>query len=540
MTYLRDFFNFFRHSKQGSIALMFAFWIIPAMLFTAVAIEMSKYFYVQTRIAYAVDAAALAAARFDPDEADANAKKIFYANLPGADTGDYFNMGILVPTVVLSNDDTVVTVSVSGNLPTIFNNLTGIGTLPMNLSASVSREILGIEVALVLDMTGSMRGDKIAALRTAATSFVDVIYGPQESIKDVSIAIVPYVMAVNIGNTVKTRNMVNGLTPTVLNPNSPFPANVPWAGCVRVRNINGGGELTDANPTSALGRWPVYRAETTHYIDGNTNAQNADALLYFNASDNPGGAKGIARHSLDSYDNDYRVRKTDQRMLNRGSNTSTTITIPGDVFGPNVTCGVSLLPLTNSKSQLLAKIQTIKSVGEASNTKGIYGGTSSNLGFAWGWRTISPNWTGLWDSTIEPKAYGSANTTKSIVLMTDGVSQWANADASPTYDPTAYNAEARTNRLTGAGITGVTTESQSRTFMNSQLTRLCANAKAQGIEIFTVMFQENDATLTNIYRNCASSRPGTNDHFFVSTSTSDLNDHFKQIAGALKRTRLVK
>ena len=51
------------------------------------------------------------------------------------------------------------------------------------------------------------------------------------------------------------------------------------------------------------------------------------------------------------------------------------------------------------------------------------GGTTGNLGLAWGWRTISPRWRGLWGGdtpTDMPLDYGTAYMDKVVVILTDG------------------------------------------------------------------------------------------------------------------------
>ncbi|MFZ1679999.1 MAG: hypothetical protein WAT70_03175 [Rhizobiaceae bacterium] len=61
-----------------------------------------------------------------------------------------------------------------------------------------------IEVAFVLDVTGSMSGDKIRDLRSAASNAVDTFFGGQSTSSRVRIAIVPYANAVNAGSLAAT------------------------------------------------------------------------------------------------------------------------------------------------------------------------------------------------------------------------------------------------------------------------------------------------------------------------------------------------
>lgn len=57
-----------------------------------------------------------------------------------------------------------------------------------------------IEVAMMLDVTGSMGGQKIRDLRTAATNAVDALLGGQNARNPrVRVSIIPYAQAVNVG-----------------------------------------------------------------------------------------------------------------------------------------------------------------------------------------------------------------------------------------------------------------------------------------------------------------------------------------------------
>jgi hypothetical protein len=80
-----------------------------------------------------------------------------------------------------------------------------------------------LEVALVLDNTGSMAGSKEAALRKAGRELVDTVMVDQA---DVKVAVVPFSQYVNVG-------VGNGTAPWLAV--TALPALVTWAGCVRSR-----------------------------------------------------------------------------------------------------------------------------------------------------------------------------------------------------------------------------------------------------------------------------------------------------------------
>ena len=77
---------------------------------------------------------------------------------------------------------------------------------PVTVTSEVTRPGNNLEVALVLDTTGSMGGTRIANLKTAANQLIDLVVSPQQSPYYSKIAIVPYSNSVNPGvylNTVR-------------------------------------------------------------------------------------------------------------------------------------------------------------------------------------------------------------------------------------------------------------------------------------------------------------------------------------------------
>ena len=70
--------------------------------------------------------------------------------------------------------------------------------LPVGAHSEVDRSSRNIEVALVLDTTGSMAGQKIIDLRAAAKDLVDIVVQDIQTPWYSKVAVVPYSMAVNV------------------------------------------------------------------------------------------------------------------------------------------------------------------------------------------------------------------------------------------------------------------------------------------------------------------------------------------------------
>ena len=124
------------------------------------------------------------------------------------------------------------------------------------------------------------------------------------------------------------------------------------------------------------------------------------------------------------------------------------------------------------------------------------GSTNVHEGFMWGWRTISP--TSVFSSQSgRPVAYGTANYNKVVVLMTDGTNQWlANSNTIGKSNYSAYGYfrnpdgtdASTTNSRFIPGRTNLSTDADGRAAIDELLVQACSNAKAKGIQIYTVGF----------------------------------------------------
>lgn len=154
----------------------------------------------------------------------------------------------------------------------------------------------------------------------------------------------------------------------------------------------------------------------------------------------------------------------------------------------------SLVPLSSDRDMLKATIDGFRTGG----------GTAGHLGTAWGWYMLSDNWAPLLPSESAPKAYGTRNLIKAIVLMTDGVFN------------TAWRNDSSANQAIG----------------------LCDAMKEKDVIVYAVSFQSpNHPTL----RSCASTNSKSGDLlYWDARNSSDLVAAFKDIAIRLTNLRLDK
>jgi Flp pilus assembly protein TadG len=186
----------FAKCSRGNIAMMFGLTVIPMALAAGTGVDLARTMVARTQIADALDAAGLAVGAtngLDDAQMTDLARKYFNANYK---TNIAYGSPSQ-PVVHRSGQDIIVTSST--NVPTVLMNIVGIRELPVNVSITVTRSSVDLEVALALDTTGSMAGTKIADLKVAAKDLIDLVVQDNQDLNYSKVALVPYSMGVNVG-----------------------------------------------------------------------------------------------------------------------------------------------------------------------------------------------------------------------------------------------------------------------------------------------------------------------------------------------------
>ncbi|MBX9461178.1 MAG: pilus assembly protein [Brevundimonas sp.] len=204
---------------RGNVAMLFGLSLPVLILMTFGGVDIHRMSTVRVNLQDALDAAALAAAR-SPYTADEDLQRVGLAALK-ANLKSYPNVALEEDqtSFTLTDDDVVVAdarVQVKTLVANIF--LPPYGQLmddylPVGSHSEVDRSSRNLEVSLVLDVTGSMAGQRIADLKAAAKDLVDIIVQPVQTPYYSKLALVPYSMGVNLGsNANAARGSVAGST----------------------------------------------------------------------------------------------------------------------------------------------------------------------------------------------------------------------------------------------------------------------------------------------------------------------------------------
>ncbi len=253
MSLLKQKFYQFLQKDDGVIAITFGLAIPAIIAAVGLSVDMAQAYLVHDRLARSLDASALAAASSSGDQETISQRfeDFFNANYPYSSLGEPYDLQLEI-------DDQVLTVSAKADVNTKFMRIFGYDTITVSTQSQVKRETRGIEVALVMDNTGSMSSNNnIGALRTAARNFVTILYDRAPDDESIKIALVPYSNSVNVGYYGLGENPDGSFydTPFVNNPSNyeySQSDNLQWRGCIEALDY-------PLDTQEATGSWDIYR-----------------------------------------------------------------------------------------------------------------------------------------------------------------------------------------------------------------------------------------------------------------------------------------
>lgn len=444
-------------------------------------VDIARLQLVQSKLLFALDSAGLAAgATLNTANIDTELTKYLRANFPEG----YLGATAPVATGVLSSDKKVLDVTGSTTVDPVFMQLFGIDTMTVSAKTQITRTSSGLELVMVLDNTGSMKGTPLTSLKNAANTLVNILYGDRETVKDLWVGLVPFSQAVNIG-TSKTDWLDSAYSTLIADTSTVSRGWAPtsWYGCVDERT--GGRDTTDDPPS-------VEKFKQYYYPGHVSTSSN-----YWKTASYKYGW---------NYVNPFYYYSS--------------IGVLDTTRGPNLYCPQPVTPMNSSKSTILGAINSMYASG----------GTHINLGLVWGWRMLSPRWRGTWggemDEDLLPLNYNTEHMNKAIVLLTDG----NNTAYEDNSDRTAYGYLSE-NRL------GTTDVNVAKTELNNRLLSVCTALKNNGVYIYTISLgTEANATTKALLKSCATA----DSYFFDSPSNSALQAVFSAIGDSLSNLRVSK
>ncbi|MGE0025171.1 MAG: VWA domain-containing protein [Hyphomicrobium sp.] len=414
---------------SGSVAIMFALMFVALALFVGGAVDIGRWLQARQQTIAAMDAAVLAGGRvLQFDDQDVAGARLAASRYYAENVKD--RTEVIDDTISFDAVENNTAFAATGNayLRTTFLNFAHISRLPLldNSQTQFSKAILraggqsnsDVEIAMMLDVTGSMMGTKITDLKTAATDLVNIVISDAQNMNPVRMAIIPFAEGVRLPSSANT--MARG------NPSASV-------------TVGSGRNARTYYRTPCV----VERKGTNKFTDVAPGANNYVMTLY-------------------------------------------------DSDGSCLPTADELMPLTKDKDALKSRIQNLV----------LSGSTAGQVGTAWAWYTLSPNWNTLWGASSAASAFGSG-TRKIAILMTDG----------------EYNLQYNTNGVSAStGVNGSST---------TQARSLCAAMKDKSITVYTVGFAlGGNQTAIETLNQCATN-PST---AYTADNGAQLKQAFRDIA----------
>ncbi len=506
-----------RLDDRGNVAIVVALAIAPLTVAGLGAADLARATSAKSQLQDALDAAALGAARSTAQtdsELKAAGDRILSQNLQLDEGLD------LVSSSFAAGEGGTVVASATLNVRPFIAGLLSDGIMSIDASTEVVRTSVKVEIALVLDTTGSMNeGTKLEDMKEASAQFITKMEdAAKKSVEPdaVKIALVPFSNTVRVDETAY-RNATwvdqNGVSPInneIFTTSSGTQQanrftlfsnlNTTWRGCLEMRKA----------PHDVQDTPPAVGTPETLYTP------------YFAVDEPDVQTSGYARDYQNDYvpdntnSNDWRVR---QGMINKyaGKKKASLTTS----FGPNRGCGLARM------RRLTTDFEGLRDDIDALNADG---NTNIPIGMSWGWNMVSP-----WGPFADGVAYGTPKYRKIVILMTDGENTIAQRDTpnDGTYSGAGYIWQGRVIKSNGLPL-GIGSSDSTRTAaLDYRLKLLCENMKKKDIEIYTIRVVEGSSSLLEA---CASSR----DHYYNVEDSTTLTSVFQSIAGQISALRLSK
>jgi Flp pilus assembly protein TadG len=525
----------FNSDDRGNVALMAALAIAPLSLASLGAVDLTHSLSARVELQDALDAAALAAGRSttqDQAALQAIGERILQQNL--ANAGDV----TLTSSSFKLNAEGAVVASASATFQPMLASLAGGGPAKVEASSEVERANSILEIALVLDNTGSMasslgkkQSSKISYLRTSATTFVDTMDAASRqntTPNSVRIALVPFSNTIRVGDEYRNAAWIDQNAASPINDEffttkqgvtqhaNRFTLlanlNTSWGGCIETRQAPYDVQDTPPSASTPATLFTPYFSpdEEDGRVDQDGNRLDNDYIT------DP--LKDSAGNPLDWWGKQGSVSKY---------STTPTMTL-GTSFGPNRGCAMQKLQrLTTDFTALKTAIKAMVAVGD----------TDIPLGLVWGWHTLSPN-----APFADGVTYLKPKYRKIIVLMTDGqnaLGQEPNTNNNSRYSAVGYVWQGRLIKDDGKRLTNIAaTDAVRQAALDSRSKLLCQNMKAAnvGIEIYTIGVGVVDTASVALLKACASGA----DHYFDVKTGSDMNATFQGVANQISQLHLSK
>ena len=541
----------FSASSGGNIAVTFAIVLVPLLGFVGAAVDYSRVNSARSSMQAALDSTALMVSKdisagLDTANITERAQTYFKAL--------YTNKDGIVPTVAnlpvvtavytpSSGKGSSVKLDTSSTVPTDFMKFVGMPSMTIKTASVTNWGSVRLRVALVLDTTGSMEGDKIAALKTATTKLLTQLKASAGKKEDVYVSIIPFSRYVNTNPANYNANWIDwtgwlaappkGTTPRNSvdwdnvgpNSNCPYSDSTHGFSCMdrpatdknakAVTKIPSNGNICPGDDNGSQSRLRYGRLYNGCY---NTTGNNGNYKHVWRPADtvnSPTAADIAATPAKSTWNgcvterglstgpsNDY-----DRKVTAPATGTTASL-FPAE---QNTACSTPMLALGNDWDAM------DKVVNGNATTPGLtpMGGTNQPIGLVWGWQSL----VGGGPFPTPPTKEADFDYQDIIVLMSDGLNTQ--------------------NRWDGDGYTAEP-DVDTRMYQTDKI-GTCPYIWDAKIQIYTVHVNTENGPESTLLRNCASTNKDSKlKEFQMVTTANGIGVAFDKIATQLTALRVAQ
>jgi len=488
---IQAFWQKFKKAQKGTTAIVFGIVVIPLLALGGGAVDYGYAMKTKAQLTTTLDAAVLAALLQYSIDDQADYKQIVndYVNKNLTEAQKTYLGGDVTVTVPDIGEDGELRAALATTVKTNFLGLVGFDQFDVSVKSGAKVGGSKLELALVLDNTGSMAGSKIVALKDAAKDLVNVIL-PNGTDENIKIALVPFADYVNIGMANRSEPGLD--IPDDFTISTTVPAGekcwneYPDSTHECTNNPYEGTCYNDGVPYDCLKNdWTC----TGEYGDPVQHCNTEDTTTETNFS--WCGAMASRPHDLNVRDDGYGTG------------------VPGLMSTSSSWCSAisPLTRLTSNKGTIISSLNAMKSERN----------TYIPSGLAWGWRALSST-----TPFADGAPYSDDSVKKVIVLMTDGSNTKSMRKRSG--DSVSMNAGEVWDH-----------QNSNTAEANTYTSELCSNIKNKDIMVFTIAFDVDPASdVQTLLQGCA----GNGGKYFNADDDVELADAFKEIGLSLLNLRL--
>jgi Flp pilus assembly protein TadG len=366
----------FARANDGNIAILFGIAVIPIITFVGAAVDYTRANAARSSMQAALDSTALMLAKdlsqgtIQPSQVSERADAYFKALYTNDEA-----KGVTINATYTQNSGkgSTILVNGSGNIETGFMRVAGFPTMDFKTSSTSAWGNARMRVAMVLDVTGSMKDDgKMDAMQKAAKALVDQLAKLVKTDGDVYISMVPFAKDVNLGTSYKDATWIDWDFWSDQNPT--------WGTCSNINKTNKTDCLSKSGRT-----WTPDKSKWTGCVTDRTQ--------------------------------DYDITNTEPTSTNAPTMVVAEEYVTKDRWG-NVTeqyCKSTNTPYMGPILPLTYNWTTLKdAIGKLQPT----GNTNQGIGLAWGWLTLG---VGKVPFNAPAKDTDNYDYTDAIVLLSDGL-----------------------------------------------------------------------------------------------------------------------